>query len=902
MLLNVVVCLVIFPLTAFASTLYVGLGETHTTIQSAIDTATDGDIIIVRDGTYTENVDVNKSVILIGGNLENTIVVGGFKITADNVTIDHFTINGGYEWGANKAGIYVESCNNVQIINNRIGNIQGQSGAAGKPYSGSGGTGGVGAGIYLSFLTGSSLTSNTIENIRGGTGGAGATGNGSGGAGGVGSGIYLSSSTGNNLTSNTIQNIQGGIGGAGYGPSSSKGADQMGFGIYLDGNSENNYLGVSEPEFNAFDGDPILYFYNMTALVIENYTLTANSNPTNYGKIVFINCANFTVRNNIIRSYVGMSGGTSGLRSSAGIGGMGIGIYLSGSTGNSLTSNTITNIQGGTGGAGGYEGSGGTGDVGAGIYLSSSTGNSLTSNAIANIQGGTGGAGGYEGSGGTGGMGAGIYMSSSTGNSLTANAIEGIQGGIGGAGHIGSEGADQVGFGIYLDGSSQSNYLGISASEFNTLDGDPVLYFYNTTGLVIENHTLIALSNPTNYGKIVLINCTNFTIQNNIIRNYVGMSGTTGGWEGSGGNGGMGTGIYLSSSIVDNLNSNTIENIQGGTGGTGGTFHGSGGTGGISAGIYLSSSTADNMNSNTIETIQGGIGGNGAHWGAGGFGSMGAGIFLFSSPGNNPTSNTMDNIQGGAGGNGGHYGSEGIGGVGYDIWRAGEIYDGLVVDDDWKEKGYGEVVLGNYAIGENAFGSIQQAIAVAKPNATILVYPGTYVENLKVDKENLTVRSESGTAVTIVQALISRDHVFEVKAGGVSIIGFMVENATENGVAGIFLSGSDNCSISNNTCSNNYHGIYLASSSDNNIDSNTCENNDYSGIFTKGSSGNTLTNNTCTNNKHGIYLYSASDNNTISNNLTANNDYGIRLYGSNNNLTNNICNNLIVARNLIHFL
>ena len=49
--------------------------ETHfKRIQDAIDNASYGDIIDVRDGTYYEDVIVNQSICLIGENRENTII------------------------------------------------------------------------------------------------------------------------------------------------------------------------------------------------------------------------------------------------------------------------------------------------------------------------------------------------------------------------------------------------------------------------------------------------------------------------------------------------------------------------------------------------------------------------------------------------------------------------------------------------------------------------------------------------------------------------------------------------------------------------------------------------------------------------------------------------------------
>ena len=77
--------------------LYVGgSGEgNYSSIQQAVDDATDGDIIFVYSGTYNESVLVNKQIKLIGENRDNTIIAAtgyAINITANNVEILQFTI------------------------------------------------------------------------------------------------------------------------------------------------------------------------------------------------------------------------------------------------------------------------------------------------------------------------------------------------------------------------------------------------------------------------------------------------------------------------------------------------------------------------------------------------------------------------------------------------------------------------------------------------------------------------------------------------------------------------------------------------------------------------------------------------------------------------------------------
>ena len=187
------------------------------------------------------------------------------------------------------------------------------------------------------------------------------------------------------------------------------------------------------------------------------------------------------------------------------------------------------------------------------------------------------------------------------------------------------------------------------------------------------------------------------------------------------------------------------------------------------------------------------------------------------------------------------------------------------------------------------FTKIQDAVNASSDGDVIIVYNGTYVENVDVNK-SITIVSASGAENTIVQAKNSNDHVFEVTADYVNISGFTVQNASSWWTAGIYLDSADYCNISYNNVSNNYRGIILRSSSNNDIFNNRATNNHLYGISLSSSNKNRIANNKALNNNYGIKL-GRSCNNIISNNNASSNGWGIYFDESdNNNLTNNIVN------------
>lgn len=92
----------------------------YTTIQDAIDDASEGDTVFVYHGTYVGYVVINKAISLLGEEKNTTCIMGYFaytvSIVADGVTMSGFTIqNQGYRG----EGLRIDSSSNT-FTNNKI--------------------------------------------------------------------------------------------------------------------------------------------------------------------------------------------------------------------------------------------------------------------------------------------------------------------------------------------------------------------------------------------------------------------------------------------------------------------------------------------------------------------------------------------------------------------------------------------------------------------------------------------------------------------------------------------------------------------------------------------------------------------------------------------------------------
>jgi len=112
----------------------------HSTIQNAIDASINGDIIYIPSGVYTENLIINKSITLIGEDVNNTIIKSSSSATTPTIQITdgasgsllyNFTVQGKYssqsntgsgDSNNNTSGILIlnTDTNNKPEINNLI--------------------------------------------------------------------------------------------------------------------------------------------------------------------------------------------------------------------------------------------------------------------------------------------------------------------------------------------------------------------------------------------------------------------------------------------------------------------------------------------------------------------------------------------------------------------------------------------------------------------------------------------------------------------------------------------------------------------------------------------------------------------------------------------------------------
>jgi PGF-pre-PGF domain-containing protein len=124
--------------------------------------------------------------------------------------------------------------------------------------------------------------------------------------------------------------------------------------------------------------------------------------------------------------------------------------------------------------------------------------------------------------------------------------------------------------------------------------------------------------------------------------------------------------------------------------------------------------------------------------------------------------------------------------------------------------------------GSGDFSSISEAVNESRPGDSILVYPGTYRENVDVPW-SLNLSSVSGNPEnTILEAENSEEAVFHVTANSANISGFSIKGSSG---AGIYLESAGECKLTNNKISGCGQGVLLEESFNNTLAGNYISNN-----------------------------------------------------------------------------
>jgi parallel beta-helix repeat protein len=195
---------------------------------------------------------------------------------------------------------------------------------------------------------------------------------------------------------------------------------------------------------------------------------------------------------------------------------------------------------------------------------------------------------------------------------------------------------------------------------------------------------------------------------------------------------------------------------------------------------------------------------------------------------------------------------------------------------------------GEVTVGGGQYTTIQAAVNAAQPGDTVLVPPGTYSENVMVNK-SLTIKSSAGAATTTVTAAVPSNDVFLLSGSGIQVEGLTLTG----GRAGVEFSGASQSSVTDIIAHDNVYAVLVEHAANNKVIASNLTNNGY-GIYLDGSSGNTFSGNVAMNEKgngnalgDGIYMRDSNSNAIVQNVLSNNHVYGISLLSSSNNVLSN---------------
>jgi parallel beta-helix repeat protein len=196
----------------------------------------------------------------------------------------------------------------------------------------------------------------------------------------------------------------------------------------------------------------------------------------------------------------------------------------------------------------------------------------------------------------------------------------------------------------------------------------------------------------------------------------------------------------------------------------------------------------------------------------------------------------------------------------------------VYIDDDYDENTSGW--------GYNHFNKIQEGIDAVNENGTVIVYSGTYYENLIIDK-TINLIGENKDTTNIVGLGIIKSVVY-ISADFVKMSGFQINYSGYIPIPGIYILSNYTTITCNYISYSQWSGIFITGNN-NTINNNLIDYNPDKGLYITGAYNNIINNN-ISNNSYGILLVGPSSNNILScNKIIFNNRTAIALNKSNNN-------------------
>jgi nitrous oxidase accessory protein len=107
-----------------AQSITIVVPDDYATIQEAVDNASYNNVILVKNGEYSGSVVINKSVTLVGEDIEKSIILGDWSLNGtvvlvlhDEVFVENLTMKAVYNSGTSGRGVHLLDVNNCQVSN-----------------------------------------------------------------------------------------------------------------------------------------------------------------------------------------------------------------------------------------------------------------------------------------------------------------------------------------------------------------------------------------------------------------------------------------------------------------------------------------------------------------------------------------------------------------------------------------------------------------------------------------------------------------------------------------------------------------------------------------------------------------------------------------------------------------